>query len=94
MTEILLVEYYFVLDLVCFSLNKHFMNTLHYFYSSLLASYLYYYYTSLRFAWHFIQLRFALTTLESTLKLLNMKQPLLIVGWVGGIFLVEGDEWL
>ena len=88
MTAILIVEHYFV----CFSLNKHFMNTLHYFYSSLLASHLYYYYTSLRFALHFTQRRFALTTLESTLTLHNMKQPLIIVGWVGGFFRVEGVD--
>ena len=64
--------------------------------NTLLASHLYYYryYTSLRFASHFTQLRFALTTLESTLTLLNMKQPLIIVGWVGGFFLLEDVEWL
>ena len=52
---------------VGFLLNKHFMNTLHYFYSSLLASHLYYYYAFLRFASHFTPLCFALATLESTL---------------------------
>ena len=51
--------------------------------------------TSLSYATlSYTTLSFALTTLESTLTLLNMKQPLLIVGWVGGFFLVEGDDWL